>query len=74
MHGSAFLGANSLWTGEIVGECVAPRIHPDTPTDSLGFGNLKMITIINNFLTIGPARLRFSVLLDYNSIYIVLKR
>ena len=49
MHNDARLDANFLWRGEIVSECVAPRIHPDTPTDSPGFGYLKMtITIINN--------------------------
>ena len=61
--------------GEIVRECVAPRIHPDTTTDSPGFGILKMtMTFINNFLTICPTRLKFSALLDHNSIYIVHKR
>ena len=51
-------------------------------TDSLGythgfarFCHLKMmVTFINNFLTICPTRLRFLVLLDHNSIYIVHKR
>ena len=57
------------------GDYEAPRIHPDTPTDSHGFGNLEiMISFINNFLTICPTRLRFSVLLDHNTVYIVHKR
>ena len=74
MHNDARLDANTLWTGEIVGECVAPRIQPDTPMDSPGFGILKMtITFINN-LTICPIRLEFLVLLDHNYIYIVHKR
>ena len=75
MHNDARLDANSLWTDEIVEECVAPRIHPDTPTDSPGFGILKMtITFVNNFVTIFPTRLRFSVAQDHNSIYIGHKR
>ena len=50
------------------GEYEAPRIHPDTPTGSHGFGNLEItISFINNFLTIFPTRLRFSVLLDHNT-------
>ena len=50
------------------------RYSKDTSTDSPGFGNLKMtISFIHNFLTICPIRLRFSVLLDHNSVYIVPK-
>ena len=37
MHDNARLDANSLCMGEIVGECVAPQILPDTPWDSPGF-------------------------------------
>ena len=33
MHNDARLNANLLEMGEIVGKCVAPRIHPDAPTD-----------------------------------------
>ena len=59
-----------------MGEYEAPRIHPDTtPQDSPGFGNLEiMISFSNNFLTICPTRLRFSVLLDHNTVYIVPKQ
>ena len=35
MHNDIPLKANSLRMGEIVGECVAPQIHPDTPTKIL---------------------------------------
>ena len=53
---------------------MAPRIHPYTPTDSPGFDNLKiMVSLIHNFLTTYPIRLRFSMLLDHKSVYIVHK-
>ena len=75
MYNDARLDANSLRMGKIVDECVAPQIHPDIPTDSPSFGISKMtIIFINNFLTICPTRLRFSVLLDHNSTYIAHKR
>ena len=58
-----------------MGKYEAPHIHPVTLTNSPGFGNLKTtISFINNFLTICPTRLRFSVPLDHNSIYIVHKQ
>ena len=54
---------------------MAPRVHPYAPTDSPCFGNLEIkISFITNFLTICPIRLRFSVLLDHNSVYIAPKR
>ena len=57
------------------GEYETPWIHLDTPTDSPGFGNLEItIYFINNFLAICPTRLKFSVLLDHNTVYIVPKR
>ena len=50
-----------------------PQIHIDTPTDSLGFGDLKIaIPFININITL--QKLEFSVLLDHNPIYIVHKQ
>ena len=44
-------------------------------TDSPGFGNLETtLSFINNFLTICSTSLRFLVLLDHNTVYIVPKR
>ena len=43
--------------------------------DSPSFGNLEItMYFINNFLAICPTRLRFTVLLDHNTVYIVPKR
>ena len=42
----------------------------DLPGYTYGF----TISFINNFLTICPTRLRFSVLLDHNTVYIVPKQ
>ena len=70
MHNDARIDTNFLWIGEIT----ASRIHPYIPTDSHCFGNFNMmISFIHNFWNICHIRLRFSGLLDRNSVSIVHK-